>query len=211
MIVLGECMLSLPFSFSLAQDPSAVAGCFQADATVQAAEIGRIATINAANRTLVAAIIAFFGGAFVLCQTILAHRINERGARRRIAATYLAEMRSLHDFLGELDIIGKLREGAENNKRVVFHPGDHWLKTYISDPTGIGVFNEKLGAEIVSYCCQMHNQLGRLRWMHDTSKKPPLPPWMANEQNQTAKALADLDMQYVKIASQLRSRQVDKG
>lgn len=116
MSILGDCLLSLP----LIHDSGSIAGCFQAEGTLESANIISQSTIDAASRTLDGAKIALAGEIFVICQPFIAHQLSERAKRKRIAATYLAEMESLHVFLRTCHVTRKLQISAKAKKNSTF-------------------------------------------------------------------------------------------
>jgi hypothetical protein len=192
--ILGACLTTVPAANRL---PDFIAGCYQAAGAVRGAKISFWAGIFA----IAAALIGLAAVILNTRATQAADRNALRQTRRRIAVAYLAEITSLQQFFKDCDVVGTFKKCAAQNAVIVkrhfgkeastedqqeagfvdpngpprfrpdFHPGDHWIKYYQADPTSVGVFDEGLARELVSYCCRMHNELGRLRWLHDMTEQ----------------------------------------
>jgi hypothetical protein len=223
MSILHDCLSQAP---ALSNNPELVAGCFQAQASIDAAYI----TFKTGGFAIVAALLGILAVPFGAWMTDQSRRKEERrnfiDRRARTANVYIAEIISLHNFL---DTQNALRETLKiyadqnavldasetqtdanredinikdtfppspNRKRVYFHPGNNWLMVYQKDPTSIELFDADVAGDVVSYCCRMINELGRLRWMHslpqrEIDDKPA--EWLSDEQRKTLNNLNALE------------------
>lgn len=178
MTLLVDCMHHL----AAPADGEAVAGCFQAQATVDASALAGQATTQAAiigaEAAKHSAIIARQGSYYavfasllgvlaLLLPAYLSYYLNKRASRATASMIFLAEIESLENFLDDNDFFTVMEKEIDEDLPHTFHPGDHWLKSYELNPSGIGALSPEIAKEIVMFCCEALTQLKNLRWLAD--------------------------------------------
>ncbi len=168
--ILADCLAAVGRS----PDSATIAACYQAKTSMSAAQVVASATISAAKYTLLAGALAAFGGMSAIFAQRMSGKAAERADktsraehRRRMASAYIAEITSLRDYFDKVGLVSTLQRNAKDQSRFYFHPGYDWLQVYRHDPQSVGVFHEDVASKLVSYCCRMLNELGRLRWLHE--------------------------------------------
>lgn len=165
-------------------DPTVVAAQIQATATLSAAHMASRAALLAAAISACAGFFALIGAWLVVTSADKDRRSLDQRAREQvaqnkaaIAAAFLAEIDALKNFLRDNDVVNTLRTASQVNRRFYFDPGEMWLKTYVARPDLIGMLQVDVAQELVAYCVEMLNELGRLRWLHRLTEAEAKAAW----------------------------------
>ncbi len=191
-------------------DATAAASRQGAEATIQAATTVAHTTIFAALLALVAGYLAYRGARAVLTNGGFERKAakdrdqqNIKNNLERMARVYKAELEGMWNFFSENDLIETLRSHSKIGQQLYFHPGESWLRTYTSDPTTIGVFENVLAGKIAYCYSRSLNELGRLRWLHEGSLTDPVA--RSKEQMNSANTLEILNQEANDIISDLKT------
>jgi hypothetical protein len=132
---------------AFANDATLQAGCWQAVAASHAAKPRLQGATRGAAATAAAGFHAFCAGAFVL---VARWRVayGRQEMRENTAAALIGDISAWHTFIKDEDVLGTLNVKAENRKAMYFHPGDHWLRVYFSDPSKSGLFAQRIAEDL---------------------------------------------------------------
>jgi hypothetical protein len=189
-------------------DTTLVSGLLQANATLGAAKITAAATVEAGWFTLGGGIFVLAAAFIALLQSYISSLLNKSQKRTRYASTYIAEISSLQNFLDANDVRGTLKDAINNVGIWNFHPGNNWLLTYRDQPSSVGVFAVSVSTAVVSYCCRMTNELGRLVWLHELPQAAITAngrPWYDKELTNSLKTLDKLFEDSIELLSNLET------
>jgi hypothetical protein len=178
---------------AFANDATLQAGCWQAVAASHAAKLDLQGATRGAAATGAAGFLAFCAGAFVLVAARWRAAYGRQEMRENTAAALIGDISAWHSFIKDEDVIGTLNVKAENSEVMYFHPGDHWLRVYFSDPSKSGLFTQRIAEDLAYYYSRISGEIGRLIWLHELAKAgKQTESWIPREQKNCAASLNKL-------------------